>query len=62
MVVLLDPIEVFGSTPVGAYKVKVYIDNVTDLGSFTGSLEGFHDGVSNGSFLGEYLEVQTSSM
>ena len=56
------PVEVFGSTPGGTDKVKVEIDNGTDLGSLSGSLEGSHDGIHYGSFLGDSLEVQTRSM
>ena len=62
MMILLDPVEVFGFTPGGVDKVKVEIDNVTELGSLSGSLEGSHDGILYGSFLGDSLEVQTRSM
>ena len=62
MMTFLDPVEVFGYTPRGAYKAKVDIDNGTDMVSLTGSLEGSHNGISYGSFLGDSLEVQTRSM
>ena len=48
----LDPVEVFGSTPGGADKVKVELDNWTELGSLSVSLEGSHDGIPYGSYLG----------
>ena len=51
----LDPVEVFGSTHVGANKFKVDIDNGTELGSLSGSLEGSHYGIPYGSFLGDSL-------
>ena len=51
----LEPVEVFGSTHVGADKFKVYLDNGTDLGSLSISLGGFHDGVPYGIFLVESL-------
>ena len=59
---VLDPVEVFGSTPGGADRVKVELGNGTELGSLTGSLEGSPDGIPYGSFLGDSLEVQTRSM
>ena len=62
MMMVLDPVEIFGSTPGGADKVKVELDNGTELGSLSGSLESSHDGITYGSFLGEFLEVQTRSM
>ena len=31
MMMVLDPVEVFGSTPRGVYKVKVELDNGTEL-------------------------------
>ena len=58
----IDPVEVFGTTPVGTDKVKVEIDNGTDLGSLSRSLEGSHDGIHYGSFLGYSQEVQNFSM
>ena len=48
MMMVLDPVEVFGSTPGGADKVKVELVNGTDLGSFTGSLEGSSSGMPYG--------------
>ena len=59
MMMVLDPVEVFGSTPGGADKVKVELDNGTGMVSLSGSLEGSHDGIPYGSFLGDSLEVQT---
>ena len=53
MMMVLDPVEVFGSTPVGADKVKKELDNGTDLCSLSGSLDGSHDGIPYGSFLGD---------
>ena len=44
----LEPVEVFGSTPGGSDKVKVKLDNRTDMGSLYGSLEGSHDGIPYG--------------
>ena len=58
----LDPVEVFGSTPIVAYKFEVDIDNGTDMGSLSISLQGSHYGIPYGSFLGDSLEVQTRSM
>ena len=62
MMMVLYPVEVFGSTPGGSDKVKVDLDNGTDMGYLTGSLEGSHDGIPYDSFLGDSLEVQTRSM
>ena len=56
---VLDPVEVFGSTLEFAYKVKVKICDGTELGSLTGSLEGYNDGTPCGSFLGDSL-LETS--
>ena len=53
MMIVIDPVEVFRSTPGGTYKVKLEIDNGTGLGSLTVSLEGSHDGIPYGSFLGD---------
>ena len=62
MMMVLEPVEVFSSTPRGAEKVKVEIDNGTELGSLSGSIEGSHDVISYGLFLGDSLKVQTRSM
>ena len=62
MVMVLDPVGVFGSTTGGTDKVKLDLDNGTELGSLSGSFEGSHDGMPYGSFLGDSLEVQTISM
>ena len=62
MMMVLDPVEVFGSTPGGAYKVKVELDNGNELVSLNGSLEGSTYGRSYGSFPGDSLEVQNISM
>ena len=62
MIMVLDPVEVFGYTPGSADKVKVELDNGTDLGSLSRSLEGSHDGIHYGSFLGYSQEVQKISM
>ena len=51
MTMILDPVEVFGSSPGGEYKVKVGLDNGTEMGSLTGSLEGSHDVMPCSSFL-----------
>ena len=59
MTMILDPVEVFGSSPGGEYKVKVGLDNGTEMGSLTGSVEGFHDEIPCGSFLGDSLGVTT---
>ena len=59
MMMVLDPVEMFGSTPEGADQVKVYIDNGNYLGYLTGSLEGYCDGIPYALFLGDSLEVQT---
>ena len=58
----LDPVEVLGYRLGGSEKVKVELDNGTDLGSLYGSLEGYHDGIPHGSFLRYSREVQTRSM
>ena len=60
MMMVLDTVEVFGSTPGGLDKVKVELDNRNELGSLYGSLEGFHYGIPCGPLLGDSLEVQTS--
>ena len=62
MVMVLDPVGVFGSTTGGTDKVKLDIDNGNELGSLSGSLDGFHDGIPYGSFLEDSLEVQKRSM
>ena len=62
MMMVLDLVGVFGSTPGVADKVKVEIDNGTEMGSLSGSLEGYHYGIPYGSFLGDSLEVQTRSI
>ena len=59
---VLEPVEVFGSTPEDSEKVKVDIDNGTELGSLSGFLEGSHNGIPYGSFLEDSLEVQTRSI
>ena len=48
---VLEPVEVFGYTLRGADKVKVDLDDGTDLGSLTASLEGSNYGIPYGSFL-----------
>ena len=48
MMMILDPVEVFCSTPVVIDKVKVELDNETDLGSLCSSIEGSHDGIPYG--------------
>ena len=62
MMMIFDPVEVFGYTPGGVYKVKVELYNGTELVSLTGSLEGSLDGIPYGALLGDSLEVQTRSM
>ena len=62
MMMVLDPVEVFGSTPGITYNVKVELDNGNDLVSLSGSLKGSRYGIPYGSLLRESLEVQTSSM
>ena len=62
MMMVLEPVEFFGSTPGGADKFKLELDNGTDLGSLYVFLEGSHDGIPYGLFLGGSLEVQTSSI
>ena len=52
MMMVLDPVEVFGYTPGGADKVKVELGYGTGLGYLTVSLEGSNDGIPYGSFLG----------
>ena len=47
----------FGYTPGGADKFKVELDNVTKLGSLSGSFEGYHDGIPYGSLFGDSHEV-----
>ena len=42
---VLDPVEVFGSTPVGADNFKVELDIGTEMGSLSGSFEGSRDGI-----------------
>ena len=59
MMMVLDPVELFGYTPGGADKVRVELDNGTEIGSLSGSLEGSHNGIPYGSFLGDSLEAQT---
>ena len=59
---VLDSVEVFGSTTGGTEKVKVDLDNGTEMGSLYGSLDGYSDCIPYGSFLGDSLEVQTMSM
>ena len=39
MIMVLDPVEVFGSTPGVADKVKAELDNGTGMVSLSGSLE-----------------------
>ena len=58
MIMVLDPVEVFGYTPGSADKVKVEIDNGTEMGFLSVSIEGSHDGIPYGSFLGDSLEVK----
>ena len=62
MMMVLDPVEVFGYTPGGAEKVNVELDNWTEMGSLSGSLDGSHYGTPFSSFLGNSLKVQTSSI
>ena len=62
MMMVLDPVEVFGYTPGCSDKFKVELDNVTEMGSLSVSLEGSHYGIPYGSFLGDSLEVQTRKM
>ena len=62
MMMVLYPVELFGSTPRGADKVNIDLDNGTYLGFLTVSLEGSHYGIPYGSFLGYSLEVKTGSM
>ena len=57
MIMVLEPVEVFGYTPGGADKFKVELDNVTKLGSLSGSFEGYHDGIPYGSLFGDSHEV-----
>ena len=45
---VLDPVDVFGSIPEGSDKVNVELDNGTDLGFLSRSLEGSHDGIPCG--------------
>ena len=59
---VLKPVELFGYTPGGADKVRVDLDNGTEMCSLSGSLEGSHDGIPYVSLLGESLELQTRSM
>ena len=55
IMMVIDPVEVFGSTPEDTYKVKVELDNGTELVSLTVSLEGSPDGIPYGLFLGDSL-------
>ena len=59
MMMVLKPIELFGYTPGGVDKVRVELDNGTEIGSLSGSLEGFHNGIPYVPFLGDSLEAQT---
>ena len=62
MMMVLYPVELFGSTPRGADKVNIELDSGNDPVSLTVSLEGSHYGIPYGSFLGDSLEVKTGSM
>ena len=62
MMMVLDPVEVFGSTTGGADNFKVDIDNGNELGSLSGSLEVSHDGIPYVSLLGDSLVAKTRSM
>ena len=53
MMMVLDPVEVFGYTLGGADKVKVDLDNENELGSSYGYLEVSHDDIPYGSFIGD---------
>ena len=55
MTIVLYPVEGFGSTPGCADKVKVELDNGTDMGSLTGYLEGSYYGIPCSSFLVDSL-------
>ena len=55
MLMVLDPVEVLGSTLGGAYKVKVKLDDGTELGSLHGYLKGSNYGVPYVSFIGDSL-------
>ena len=61
MMMVLDPVEVFGYTPGGADKVKVELDNGTDLGSLTVPPDISHDDIPYCSLLGESIYVKTRS-
>ena len=56
MMMVLDPVELLGSTLGGAYKVRVEAyDDGTEMGSLNVSLEGSNDGIIYDSFLGDSL-------
>ena len=48
--------EVLGSTLGAANNVKIGIDDVTDMGSLVGSVEGSNVGIPKGEFLGGQIE------
>ena len=52
---VLDPVGALGSTLGGTEKVKVELDDGTELGSLNGSLEGSNDGIPYGSLLVDSL-------
>ena len=43
-------------------RVKEELDNGTEMGFLSVSIEGSHDGIPHGSFLGDSLEVKKNSM
>ena len=59
MRMVLDPVEVIGSTIGGADKVRVELDDGTELVSLHAPLEGYNDGIPCGLFLGDSL-LETS--
>ena len=55
MRMVLDPVEVIGSTIGGADKVRVELDDGTELVSLHAPLEGYNDGIPYGLLLGDSL-------
>ena len=55
MLMMIDPVEVIGSTLGYADKANVEIGYGTELGSLNGSLEVSNDGITYGSFIGDSL-------
>ena len=55
MRMVLDPVEVIGSTLVGAYKVRVELDDGNDSVSLHAPLEGSNYGIPHVSLVGDSI-------